>query len=114
MADGSPDISPPTTKVLVTDAFEVHRHMVIALFIAASFLCFLLVVGLLTLSVTVSMIVTAAGAMGGFVSALRRLYTFQRVFPVNFVKTHHKVDIYLFSTRWFHLSLALLQPSYFI
>ena len=87
------------------DAFEVHRQMVIALFLATLVLSIILGVGLYisqedigngnAVHVTMLMVVAAAGALGGFVSALRRLYAFQRVFPVNFFKDRHKVDLYL-------------------
>ena len=77
------------------DAFGVHRQMVIALFTATLILSAILGGGLVFSRVTVLMVVAAAGALGGFVSALRRLYAFQRIFPVNFFKTRHKVDLYL-------------------
>ncbi len=77
------------------DAFEVHRQMVIALFTATLILSAILAGGLLFSHVTVLMVVAAAGALGGFVSALRRLYAFQRIFPANFFKTWHKFDLYL-------------------
>jgi len=78
-----------------SDAFEVHRQMVISLFFATLILTMLLGVGLIFSKVTVLMVVIASGALGGFVSALRRLYAFQRVFPVNFFKNWHKIDLYL-------------------
>lgn len=86
----------PDTGIPPSDAFEVHRQMVIALFIATLLLCILLGIGLIFLKVTALMTVAAAGALGGFVSALRRLYAFQRVFPLNFFKSWHKeIDYYL-------------------
>lgn len=69
--------------------------MVVSLFLATLLLSVILGVGLYFSNVTALMVVTAAGALGGFVSALRRLYAFQRVFPVNFFKNWHKVDLYL-------------------
>lgn len=78
-----------------TDAFEVHRQMVIALFVATLLVSTFLTVGLLTSKATVLMVVVAAGALGGFISALRRLYIFQRVFPVDFFKRWHRANFYL-------------------
>jgi len=69
--------------------------MVIALFVATLLLSAILAGGLVFSRVTVLVVVAAAGALGGFVSALRRLYAFQRIFPVNFFKTWHRVDLYL-------------------
>lgn len=77
------------------DAFEVHRQMVVSLFVATLLLSTLLGVGLYFSNVTALMVVAASGAIGGFVSALRRLYAFQRVFPINFFKNWHKVNLYL-------------------
>jgi len=89
------DTPPVDTGLQPGDAFEVHRQMVIALFTATLILSAILAGGLLFSRVTVLMVVAAAGALGGFVSALRRLYVFQRIFPVNFFKTRRKVDFYL-------------------
>lgn len=89
------DTPPVDTGLHSGDAFEVHRQMVIALFVATITLSAILGGGLILSRVTVLMVVAAAGALGGFVSALRRLYAFQRIFPVNFFKTRHKVDLYL-------------------
>jgi len=69
--------------------------MVIALFLATVILSAALGVGLISSRVTALMVVAAAGALGGFVSALRRLYAFQRILPANIFKTWHKVDLYL-------------------
>src|SRR5512145_2054758 len=77
------------------DAFEVHRQMVIALFLATLILSVILAAGLLASRVTVLMVVAAAGALGGFVSALRRLYAFQRNFPPNFFKAWERINLYL-------------------
>ena len=41
------------------------------------------------------MAVASAGALGGFVSALRRLYAFQKVFPSNFFGQSRGVSLYL-------------------
>ena len=69
--------------------------MVIALFTATFSLAVALAFGLIFSQFTVLMVVAAAGALGGFVSALRRLYTFQRVFPSDFFTQWHKVNLYL-------------------
>jgi hypothetical protein len=89
------DTSSSDTALQPGDAFDVHRQMVIALFTATLMLSVLLVVGLVFSRLTALMIVAAAGALGGFVSALRRLYAFQRIFPVNFFQRRHKIDAYL-------------------
>src|SRR5215510_10293507 len=77
------------------DAFEVHRQMVIALFSATLIVSIALAAGLIASRVTALMVVAAGGALGGFVSALRRLYAFQRVFPVNFFKSLRRINLYL-------------------
>jgi hypothetical protein len=77
------------------DAFEVHRQLVVSLFFATLMVSTILGVSLYFSNVTALMVVAASGALGGFVSALRRLYTFQRVFPVNFFKNWRKADMYL-------------------
>ena len=61
--------------------FTVHRQMVIFLFLAALFFCSLLTWLLLQPKTSLLAAIALAGAGGGFVSALRRLYSFQRVFP---------------------------------
>ncbi|HEV2852006.1 MAG TPA: hypothetical protein VHC97_04305 [Thermoanaerobaculia bacterium] len=71
-----------TTK----NAFNVHRQMVVWLFIATTLSCLILSIALYAMyvsgkGVTALMVVVAAGALGGFVSALRRLYAFGRIFP---------------------------------
>lgn len=73
----------------------MHRQMVIALFLATLLLSVVLAAGVLASRVTVLMVVAAAGALGGFVSALRRLYAFQRVFPSKFFKPREKISLYL-------------------
>jgi hypothetical protein len=89
------------------DAFEVHRLMVVSLFYATLLISVPLAVGLFftdynitadsqnRFRVTILMIVSMAGALGGFVSALRRLYAFQRVFPTNFFGRTRKINSYL-------------------
>lgn len=77
------------------DAFEVHRQMVTALFVATVALSAALGVGLYLQQGTMLMVVVSAGALGGFVSALRRMYVFQRVFPLRFFKRANRVDAYL-------------------
>lgn len=69
--------------------------MVIALFTATLFLGSAVAVGLWLSRVTALMAVASAGALGGFVSALRRLYTFQRFFPAEFFRSRNRVDAYL-------------------
>jgi hypothetical protein len=78
-------------SITPTDAFEVHRQMVIALFVATTILSSVVTIGLIIsdrgsgqFHLTALMAVAVAGALGGFVSALRRLYAFQKVFPSNF------------------------------
>jgi hypothetical protein len=77
------------------DAFEIHRQMVIALFSATLIVSIALAAGLIASRVTALMVVAAGGALGGFVSALRRLYAFQRVFPQNFFRTMRRINLYL-------------------
>jgi hypothetical protein len=77
------------------DAFEVHRQMVFALFLATLIVAVGLAVGLFSERVTALMVVAAAGALGGFVSALRRLYVFQRIFPLRFFRSWRGVNAYL-------------------
>jgi len=95
MTDHMQKLAPSTTDSLTNDAFEVHRQMVITLFGTTLFFGLLLLVGLLCGFLTALMVVAVAGAMGGFVSALRRLYTFQWVIPIDFLKIRHKWDLYL-------------------
>jgi hypothetical protein len=78
-----------------SDGFEVHRQMVTSLFVATLGVSVLMTLGLLYGNVRMLMAVAAAGALGGFVSALRRLYSFQRVFPTDFFKTARHIDVYL-------------------
>lgn len=78
------------------DSFEIHRQMVVSLFLATVFLCLVLAVAFIFSSITALMTVIAAGALGGFVSALRRLYTFQRIFPSDLFKNWpRKLNLYL-------------------
>jgi membrane protease YdiL (CAAX protease family) len=87
--------------ITATDAFEVHRQMVIALFVATLILSVVVTSGLYIsdrsgqFRLTALMAVAAAGALGGFVSALRRLYAFQKVFPSNFFGRSRGVSLYL-------------------
>jgi hypothetical protein len=74
-------------EVIATkNAFNVHRQMVVWLFIATTISCLVLSIALYAMyvssgGITALMVVVAAGALGGFVSALRRLYAFGRIFP---------------------------------
>jgi hypothetical protein len=77
------------------DAFDIHRQMVIALFTATLIVSIALAAGLIASRVTALMVVAAGGALGGFVSALRRLYAFQRVFPENFFRSMRRINLYL-------------------
>jgi hypothetical protein len=69
--------------------------MVIALFSATLIVTIALAAGLIASRVTALMVVAAGGALGGFVSALRRLYAFQRVFPQNFFRSMRRINLYL-------------------
>lgn len=95
MAEPPSDAAESGTGLEPRDAFEVHRQMVVALFIATTTLVVLLAAGLLLSTATALMVVAGAGALGGFVSALRRLYAFQRIFPKDFFTTRHRIDAYL-------------------
>lgn len=92
---------PPSTEsgsghpLQAGDAFEIHRQMVIALFTATLIVSVALAAGLIASRVTALMVVAAGGALGGFVSALRRLYAFQRVFPENFFRSMRRINLYL-------------------
>jgi hypothetical protein len=69
------------------EAFDVHRRMLETLFIET--FGFVLVVGVLigTLqTMTTFLAVMLMGALGGFVSALRRLYGFEKIFPSDYVR----------------------------
>lgn len=90
----SPKAQQPPTKNAEA-AFEAHRQMVIALFLATFTLGVLLAVGLWKSVAQMLLVVAAAGALGGFISALRRLYAFKPVFPANFFRPRAKVDFYL-------------------
>ena len=83
--------------ILAEDAFQVHRQMVICLFVATTLVCVVVALGLLShpQKFTMLIAVIAAGALGGFVSALRRLYAFQKVFPVELFVKWKRIDIYL-------------------
>jgi hypothetical protein len=87
-----PEAGPPLQP---GDAFEVHRQMVIALFSATLIVTIALAAGLIASRVTALMVVAGGGALGGFVSALRRLYAFQRVFPQNFFRSMRRINLYL-------------------
>ena len=81
-------------------AVDVHRLMVLWIAIATlviavvSFVLVLLfVVG--PLSLTITPLVLAAGAAGGFVSSLRRLYAFENIFPRRqYVQLFRKSSVY--------------------
>ena len=85
----------PPSATPAGDAFEIHRQMVIALFTATLIVSVALAAGLIASRVTALMVVAAGGALGGFVSALRRLYAFQRVFPQNFFRSMRRINLYL-------------------
>lgn len=85
----------PAPVATPRDTFEVHKQMVMALFVATTFLCALLAAGLYLSQVSALMAVAAGGALGGFVSALRRLYAFQRVFPADFFRNSRRINSYL-------------------
>jgi hypothetical protein len=90
--NADPGAGPP---LQAGDAFEIHRQMVIALFSATLIVSIALAAGLIASRVTALMVVAAGGALGGFVSALRRLYAFQRVFPQNFFRSMRRINLYL-------------------
>lgn len=96
-------MAPPTLKEenksatsTARDAFEVHRQMVVSLFFATFCLSLVFGCALFFSSITALMAVAAAGALGGFVSALRRLYAFQRVFPSDLLASWpRRANLYL-------------------
>ena len=78
------------------DAFEVHRQMVVWLFFSTLVLCTVLAAGLGFGFFSALTAVAFAGALGGFLSALRRLYAFQRIFPPDlFFRLNRKTSLYL-------------------
>lgn len=86
----------PKSDQYPTDAFEVHRQMVVSLFYAALLFCVILGVSVIFFQIKTLIVVAASGALGGFVSAIRRVYLFQRVFPKDFFKERKKPSGYLF------------------
>ena len=92
---GPPSAAPASPPLQAGDAFEIRRQMVIALFSATLIVSIALAAGLIASRVTALMVVAAGGALGGFVSALRRLYAFQRVFPQNFFRSMKRINLYL-------------------
>jgi hypothetical protein len=85
----------PENENVSRDSFDVHRQMVIALFAATLLFVVLMVLGILNANMSILMVVAVAGSLGGFISALRRAYTFQRVFPSDFFRSAQKINLYL-------------------
>lgn len=84
------------------DTLDAHRLMVMWLFISTLFigLGFLALVLYFELTgrghVTIMIAVVVAGAGGGFVSSLRRLYSFQDIFPRHeYVQLFRKMNFYV-------------------
>ena len=75
--------------VFTTEDFEIHKRMVAFMFAATSVLVAVFTVLLYwsyvdkqsKFHLSALMVVAVAGALGGFVSALRRLYDFAPIFP---------------------------------
>ena len=83
-------------RLATRDAFEVHRQMVVSLFFATLSMAILLSAGLLNLWLSMLPAVCAAGALGGFISALRRLYAFERVIPADILAAWpRKANVYI-------------------
>jgi len=92
---------PQKPLVRSEDEFAVHRQMVVWLFIATATLSLTLGITLgmrLYLQKGASLLITvlAAGALGGFVSSLRRLYLFGSIFPSpDFSRWLKKANLYV-------------------
>ena len=76
-------------KIPTREAFDAHRQMVVWLFVATVGCTLLLGVLLFVLfrsgrGISALPTVFLVGTLGGFVSALRRLYAFHRIFPSGF------------------------------
>lgn len=84
------------------DTIDAHRLMVMWLFISTLFISFGFLAFVLYFEltgrghVTIMIAVIVAGAGGGFVSSLRRLYSFQDIFPRHeYVQLFRKMNFYV-------------------
>ncbi|WNB73894.1 hypothetical protein [Methylomonas koyamae] len=74
---------------LSSDDFNIHRQLVFWLFIATALMVILTTTALIDAdqgnanfkNISILPMVAVAGTLGAFVSALRRLYSFQNIFP---------------------------------
>jgi len=81
---------------LTADDFYIHRQMVMGLFLMTVVLCVVFASYMLGDDPSTLFAVLFAGALGGFVSALRRLYAFKNPFPSgNIAYTLRKSKIYI-------------------
>lgn len=85
------------------DQIDAHRLMVLWLFLATLILCSILSGALFLVfssgnkvKAPILFVVVTAGALGGFVSCLRRLYKFEDIFPKrDYAVLFRKLNIYL-------------------
>jgi hypothetical protein len=82
--DPAPVSSNDSAQISLT-TFIVHRRMVLWLFFATIAICAVSARFLTGPKPSVLISVILAGSLGGFVSALRRLYTFSNIFPTEAV-----------------------------
>lgn len=80
-----------------TDSIDAHRLLVMLQFISALVVGVALLIMIKTMRMDMILdAVLAAGALGGFVSSLRRLYSFQDVFPRgDYGRLFRRVNVYV-------------------
>lgn len=105
------NIAPNDEPQVSDDQLEAHRSMVLWLFLTTAVVVVLLIIALIYASThqdaaeaSILLIVVIAGALGGFVSCLRRLYAFEDVFPrkryANLLKT----------LNWYLIAYSTIPP----
>jgi len=107
MADNEISDSSSPKKALPPDnepdqaTLDAHRLMVMWLFIATLLVALTFLVLMLRFDITgqgpsVMVVVIISGSLGGFVSSLRRLYSFQDIFPrKQYVQLFRKTNFYV-------------------
>jgi hypothetical protein len=97
------DENPQQKEQVIIDkaTVDAHRLLVMWLFIATLFLSVAFMALMLYLDRTgsgpsIMVVVIVSGALGGFVSSLRRLYSFQDVFPrKQYVELFRRTNVYV-------------------
>ena len=105
------DPKPQNNNLLSPESFNIHRQLVFFLFFVTLIITIItsIMLGIVYFqgdnqSLTILPMVADAGMFGAFVSALRRLYSFQDIFP------SERYQVLMKGTNWYIIAYSSIPP----